>query len=58
MPTILTGVVDDADILSNQRVVDMSPTIAQLEPDLGSRDSPARTTGHRASFAQLLVLSL
>ena len=33
MPTLLSGVVDDADILSNQRVVDMSPTIAELEPE-------------------------
>lgn len=31
--TVLTGVADDADILSNRRVVDMAPVIAQLEPD-------------------------
>lgn len=33
MTTMLTGVVDDNTILSNQRVVDMEPVIAQLEPD-------------------------
>lgn len=31
--TILSGVVDDADILQNRRVVDMDPVIKQLEPD-------------------------
>ena len=31
--TVLTGVADDADILSNRRVVDMAPVIALLEPD-------------------------
>jgi hypothetical protein len=31
--TVLTGVADDADILSNRRVVDMAPVIAMLEPD-------------------------
>jgi hypothetical protein len=33
MPTMLTGVVSDFTILSNQRVVDMEPVIAQLEPE-------------------------
>jgi len=31
--TVLSGVVDDADILQNRRVVDMDPVIKQLEPD-------------------------
>lgn len=31
--TMLTGVVDDNTILSNQRVIDMDADIAQLEPD-------------------------
>jgi hypothetical protein len=30
---MLTGVVDDFTILSNQRVIDMEPVIAELEPD-------------------------
>lgn len=34
MPTILSGVVNDNTILSDQRVVDMSKTIAQLEDDI------------------------
>lgn len=33
MPAMLTGVVSDNTILSNQRVIDMEPVIAQLEPD-------------------------
>jgi len=32
-PSVLTNVVDDADILQNRRVVDMDPVIRQLEPD-------------------------
>lgn len=39
MPTMLTGVVSDFTILQNQRVVDMEPVIAQLEPD----DAPLLT---------------
>ena len=31
--TVLSGVVDDADILQNRRIVDMDPVIKQLEPD-------------------------
>ena len=49
MPTILTGVVDDADILSNQRVVDMSPTIAQLEPDEAPLTTMLQKVGSRAA---------
>ena len=52
MPTILTGVVDDADILSNQRVVDMSPTIAQLEPDEAPLTTMLQNVGKRAAFSQ------
>jgi len=52
MPTILTGVVDDADILSNQRVVDMSPTIAQLEPDEAPLTTMLQKVGKRAAFSQ------
>jgi hypothetical protein len=52
MPTILTGVVDDADILSNQRVVDMSPTIAQLEPDEAPLTTMLQKTSKRAAFSQ------
>lgn len=38
MPTVLTGVtptfsIDDSMILANQKVIDMNPVIAQLEPD-------------------------
>lgn len=33
MPTVTTGVVDDANILQARRVVDMDPVIKQLEPD-------------------------
>lgn len=32
-PTILTGMVTDADILSNERVIDMDDVIAFLDPD-------------------------
>ena len=49
MPTILTGVVDDADILSNQRVVDMSPTIAMLEPDEAPLLTRRRSNGCRTN---------
>ena len=52
MPTILTGVVDDADILSNQRVVDMSPTIAQLEPDEAPLTTMLQKTSKRAAYSQ------
>ena len=52
MPTILTGVVDDADILSNQRVVDMSPTIAQLEPDEAPLTTMLQKIGTRAAYSQ------
>ena len=52
MPTILTGVVDDADILSNQRVVDMSPTIAQLEPDEAPLTTMLQKVGSRAAYSQ------
>ena len=31
--TILPGLVDDQDILSNERVIDMDPVIAMLDPD-------------------------
>lgn len=31
--TILNGLVDDQDILSNERVIDMDPVIAMLDPD-------------------------
>jgi hypothetical protein len=34
VPTVLDGVVDDADILQNERVIDMDEDIAQLETDL------------------------
>lgn len=53
MPAMLTGVVSDFTILSNQRVIDMEPVISQLEPDeaplitflmkLGSRDCFSQT---------------
>lgn len=33
MPTILSGLVDDADILSNERVIDMDDEISMLDPD-------------------------
>lgn len=52
MPTILTGVVDDADILSNQRVVDMSPTIAQLEPDEAPLTTMLQKVGKRSAYSQ------
>jgi len=52
MPTILSGVVDDADILSNQRVVDMSPTIAQLEPDEAPLTTMLQKTASRAAYSQ------
>jgi hypothetical protein len=32
--TINQGVVDDADILANERVIDMDPVIAMLDPDV------------------------
>lgn len=34
MPTVLTGLVDDSDILSNERVIDMSDVIDILESDV------------------------
>lgn len=52
MPTILSGVVDDADILSNQRVVDMSPTIAQLEPDEAPLTTMLQKVSTRAAYSQ------
>lgn len=52
MPTLLSGVVDDADILSNQRVVDMSPTIAQLEPDEAPLTTMLQKVSKRAAFSQ------
>ena len=52
MPTMLTGVVDDADILSNQRVVDMSPTIAMLEPDEAPLTTMLQKTSKRAAYSQ------
>jgi len=52
MPTILSGVVDDADILSNQRVVDMSPTIAQLEPDEAPLTTMLQKTATRSAYSQ------
>lgn len=52
MPTMLTGVVDDADILSNQRVVDMSPTIAQLEPDEAPLTTMLQKVSKRAAYSQ------
>lgn len=52
MPTILTGVVDDADILSNQRIVDMSPTIAMLEPDEAPLTTMLQKTSKRAAYSQ------
>lgn len=52
MPTMLTGVVDDADILSNQRVVDMSPTIAQLEPDEAPLTTMLQKVSSRAAYSQ------
>lgn len=52
MPTILTGIVDDADILSNQRVVDMSPTIAMLEPDEAPLTTMLQKVGSRAAYSQ------
>ena len=52
MPTVLTGVVDDADILSNQRVVDMSPTIAMLEPDEAPLTTMLQKTSKRAAYSQ------
>ena len=52
MPTMLTGVVDDADILSNQRVVDMSPTIAQLEPDEAPLTTMLQKIGSRSAYSQ------
>lgn len=33
MPTPITGLVDDSDILSNERVIDMDPVIRILDPD-------------------------
>lgn len=33
MATALTGLVDDQDILANERVIDMDPVIATLDPD-------------------------
>lgn len=52
MPTILTGTVDDADILSNQRIVDMSPTIAMLEPDEAPLTTMLQKTSKRAAQSQ------
>ena len=52
MPTLLSGVVDDADILSNQRVVDMSPTIAQLEPDEAPLTTMLQKVSKRAAYSQ------
>lgn len=52
MPTLLSGVVDDADILSNQRVVDMSPTIAMLEPDEAPLTTMLQKVSKRAAYSQ------
>jgi len=52
MPTMISGLVDDADILSNQRVVDMSSSIAQLEPDEAPLTTMLQKTKKRAAFSQ------
>lgn len=52
MPTINTGLVDDRDILQNERIIDMAPQIAQLESEttqfttmmMRARSRPARSS--------------
>lgn len=50
--TMLTGVVDDNTILSNQRVVDMDPVIAQLEPDEAPLVTLLMRVNKRGAFSQ------
>lgn len=50
--TMLTGVVDDNTILSNQRVVDMDPVIAQLEPDEAPLVTLLMKVNKRSAFSQ------
>lgn len=49
---MLTGVVDDNTILSNQRVVDMDPVIAQLEPDEAPLVTLLMRVNKRSAFSQ------
>lgn len=49
---MLTGVVDDNTILSNQRVVDMDPVIAELEPDEAPLVTLLMKVNKRAAFSQ------
>lgn len=50
--TVLSGVVDDADILQNRRVVDMDPVIKQLEPDDAPFTVMLSQTGSRPAKSQ------
>lgn len=52
MPTVLTGPVDDNDILTNERVIDMDEEIAQLETDVTQMTSILMKLKKRPAFSQ------
>ena len=49
--TILSSLVDDQDILSNERVVDMDPEIANLEKDLTQFTTLLMKTSSKEAFS-------
>lgn len=49
---MLSGVVDDNTILSNQRIIDMDDVIAELEPDEAPLTTLLMKVGKRAAFSQ------
>lgn len=52
MPTVLSGVVSDFTILSNQRVIDMSEKISLLEPDAAPLTNFLRKLSKKDAFSQ------
>src|SRR6478609_4446278 len=52
MPTVLSGVVSDFTILSNQRVIDMSEKISLLEPDAAPLTNFLRKLNKKDAFSQ------
>jgi hypothetical protein len=49
--TILSGLVDDADILSNERVIDMDPVISMLDPDNSQFTTMLMKASRRSCFS-------
>jgi hypothetical protein len=49
---ILTGLQDDNTILSNRRVIDMNPVVAQLDPDQSQFTTMLMKLSSRPAFSQ------